>query len=355
MHHRGRILEISCLVPKMAASDHEPEVLFMNRRPTDFRDYIGQDGTKLRMEIEIHAAKTENIQLRHILIAGSSGLGKTTLAKIIASQFNHELAETTGPAIKNQKALIAKIKSLKPGGFLFIDEIHKLNTDTQEYLLVVLEDFQIDEEAEIDGVKTLRKIQLEPFTVIGATTRVSDVDSALRGRFSISETLEPYKVFQICEIIRKYIIKRGYDALDQQAIIAIANRSRQTPRRAISLTDGVLAYSCYNQMKTITWGLVEDYFTTVNKIDVHGLSETDHRILRVLLSGPMSLKRWACVVGETDTELAEIYEPYYNRIGLIDTNSKGRWATQKLFAVFGIAPKYLMPQEKGMIEPISIQ
>lgn len=308
----------------------------INRRPSEFRDYIGQDSAKKRLEIEIHAAKAEGCPLRHILLGGPPGLGKTTLSKLIAKQFDKQLIETTGPAIKNQKNLIEKIKTLQPGGFIFIDEFHKLSRDIQEYLLVVLEDFEIDEEVKVDGIKTLKKTKLAPFTCIGATTRVSDVDSALRERFGIREMLEPYTVGNICEIIRRYLVKRGYDARDEQAIIAIGQRSRQTPRTALALADGICSYALYNDTKCITWSLVEEYFMSINKIDTYGLTEQDRRILKVLLEGPVSLKRWACKVGESDTELEEVYEPYYNRIGLIGTDTKGRFATPKLFSIFGI-------------------
>ena len=321
----------------------------MNIRPSTFRNYIGQASTKKRLEIEIHAAKIKNQQFPHLLIGGPSGLGKTTLSKIIANEFGKTLVETTGPAIKNQKNLINRLKSLEPGGIILIDEMHKLNRDIQEYLLVVLEDFEIDEEVEIDGVKTLKKTKLQPFTMIGASTRVSEIDSALRNRFE-RETLEPYNVAEICEIVRRYLINEGLDARDDAAIIAIAQRSRSTPRLAISLARGIVAYALYNQTNFISWSLVDEYFSSVNKIDMHGLTEIDRRMLSALLDGPLSLKRWASRVGEQSSEIEEIYEPYYVRLDLVSLDSKGRAPTEKLFQLFNKPCPKWVPVSKSHVE-----
>lgn len=313
----------------------------IERRPKDFVSYIGQEQAKKRLTIEIHAAKADAIQLRHVLLSGPSGLGKTTLSKIVANQFGKALVETTGPAIKNQKHLISTLRNLEPGGFLFIDEIHKLSKDLQEYLLVVLEDFEVDEETGRGQNKKLSKTKLPHFTMIGATTRVSDIDRALRARFGIQETLRPYHVGELCEILRRYVEKRGFDARDEQAMISVARRARQTPRLALDYADGIMSYGRYHDTNFLSWSLVEEYFEDVCRVDQYGLTETDHRFLRALAEeGPLSIKRWSSKVGEQASELEEVYEPYYVKMGLVDADNRGRIATSKLLQMLGAtAPK----------------
>jgi Holliday junction DNA helicase RuvB len=308
-----------------------------DKRPRDFTGYIGQEQAKRRLFIEIHATKANQGQLRHVLLSGPPGLGKTTLSKIIAGQFGKALVETTGPAIKNEKHLISTLKNMEPGGFLLIDEIHKLNKDVQEYLLVVLEDFEVDEETGRGANKTLTKTTLPPFTMIGATTRVSDIDRALRARFGIQEILRPYHVGEICEITKRYIEKRGFDARDEQAMISIARRSRQTPRLALDYADGIMSYGTFHDTKCVSWSLVEEYFSDIHRVDQYGLTETDRRFLRALAEdGCLSIKRWASKVGEHATELEEVYEPYYVKMGLVDADSRGRVATAKLMQTLGL-------------------
>lgn len=308
----------------------------MQKRPLDFNEYIGQVAIKFRLKIEIEASIKTGIQLRHIMLSGPSGLGKTSLAKIISAYFGKTLVTTTGPAIKNLQILIAKIKSIEAGGFIFIDEIHKLNKDLQEYLLVVLEDFEVDEEQKIKGNKSLTKTYISPFTLIGATTRLSDVDIAFRERFGIKETLEFYSIREIYTIIRRYLAKRNLNTQDDQSILEIAYRSRQTPRIALSLTDSIISYAqCYD-ISSISLSLVEDYFKDINKINKFGLTETDLRYLRPLLEGPLSLKSWANKVGEKPSEIEEVYEPYYVKIGFVRIGTKGRLATEKLLNILSM-------------------
>lgn len=300
-------------------------------RPESLEKFVGQNQMKARLRIRVDAAKKRGVNPPHMLFLGGPGLGKTSVSRLIAKEFGKELIETTGSAISNPEALVKLIKRIQPGDFLFIDELHLLPRILQEYLLVVLEDFKLDCEVK----KEIVRMEVPRFTMIGATTRNGDVDGPLQQRFNIQEVFQLYLVSELCDILCKYAKSRDFGAYDERALVEIAQRSRGTPRIALGFMDGVMDYATVHEMDLISWPLVFEYFSEIQKIDGNGLTETDMQLLKSLVEeGPLSLSSWAAVIGQQARNLEEMYEPFYIREGYIRRTSKGREALSKCHALF---------------------
>ena len=303
----------------------------VDMRPESLERFVGQKHLKARLQIRVDAAKKRGINPPHMLFLGGPGLGKTSVSRLIAKEFGKNLIETTGSAITNTECLVKLIKRINEGDFIFIDELHLLPRQLQEYMLVVLEDFKLDCEVK----KEVVRMDLPRFTMIAATTRNGDIDHAFRERFGIQEVFQLYLATELCEILQAYAVKKNFDARDERALVEIAQRSRGTPRIALRFMDGIMDYATVHDVDSITWPLIWEYFHDIQKVDPCGLTSVDLTLLRVLVEeGPLSLSSWAAVIGEQPKNIEETLEPFYIREGYIRRTSKGREALEKAIRLF---------------------
>ncbi len=299
-------------------------------RPQTLLEFEGQESVRKRLEIFIHAAKTREEALGHCLLSGPPGLGKTTLAHIIAKAMGSHLYITSGPAIEKAGDLAGILTNLKKGDVLFIDEIHRLSTVAEEYLYPALEDFRLD--LLIDTGPNARSVQvdLQPFTLVGATTRSGLLSAPLRSRFGIHTRLDYYDSETLAKIIQRSatILKTSIDA---KAALDIAKRARGTPRIANNLLRWVRDFAAVHNRKTIDQKTAEEALEML-AIDHLGLDEMDKKILSVIIEhhegGPVGLSNLAAAVGEEAHTLEEVHEPYLIIQGFIKRTPRGREATK---------------------------
>lgn len=307
-------------------------------RPFEFSEFSGQDDTIENIKIFVKAAKLRNEALDHVLLHGPPGLGKTTLANIIANELNVSIKCTSGPVLEKPGDLAGILTNLEKFDVLFIDEIHRLSPIVEEYLYSAMEDYKID--ILIDKGPSARSIQIElnPFTLIGATTRSGLLTSPLRARFGIKLLLEYYEA----EVLRK-IIKRSAGILNieikEDATREIALRSRGTPRIANSLLRRVRDFA---QVKgnNIIDSEISKYALDALKIDKRGLDEMDNKILTTIIhkfrGGPVGLNTISTAVGEDAGTIEEVYEPYLIKEGFINRTPRGREVTRLAYKHLGI-------------------
>ena len=305
---------------------HKPKE---NLRPLDFKDFPGQEKIKERLKVFITAAKKRGEPLDHCLFSGPPGLGKTTLAQIIAHHQEADFRSTTGPAIRRKGDLAALITTLQKGTVLFIDEIHRLLKDVEEYLYTAMEDFYIDVmTGEGLGAKSVR-FKLPPFTLIGATTRIGLLKAPFRDRFGIVERLSYYE-----EDSLKKIIKRSSTFLninvDEQGALEIAKRSRGTPRVANRLLKRIRDYMEVKNHKTLNQKTVIEGLKHLG-IDEKGLTYMDKKILHLMQkefnSGPVGIDALAASLNEDTGTIEDVYEPFLVQKGFIQRSPKGRILT----------------------------
>jgi Holliday junction DNA helicase RuvB len=293
-------------------------------------EFEGQESVRKRLEIFINAAKTRGEALGHCLLSGPPGLGKTTLAHIIAKAMGTQLFITSGPAIEKAGDLAGILTNLKKGDVLFIDEIHRLSSVAEEYLYPALEDFRLD--LLIDSGANARSVQvaLQPFTLVGATTRSGLLSSPLRSRFIIHTRLDYYDSETLANILQRssHILKTS---LHKTAAMEIAKRARGTPRIANNLLRWVRDFAEVNKRNVIDQKTAEDALEML-AIDHLGLDEMDKKILTIIIEhhegGPVGLSNLAAAIGEEPDTLQEIYEPYLILQGFIKRTPRGREATR---------------------------
>lgn len=299
-------------------------------RPTSFDEYSGQDAIKEKLKVFVQAALKRNEPLDHVLLSGPPGLGKTTIAQIIAYELNVDCKVTSGPALDKKGEIAALLTSLKPNSVLFIDEIHRLNTQIEEYLYTAMEDYYIDiVTGEGLGARTM-KFQLVPFTLIGATTRAGLLNSPFRDRFGIVERLQFYHRDAL-----KQILKRSAKILkvemDEQGTDEIAKRSRGTPRIANRLLKRVRDYAQIKGNGVITSELAH-YALDQLGVDSNGLEGMDRRILFLMkekyAGGPVGIETLAAALSEEKGTLEEVYEPFLIQEGFIQKTQRGRVLTE---------------------------
>ncbi len=316
----------------------KPDGSFENPlRPQLLNEFIGQDAIRARLEIFIEAARSRKEALGHCLFSGPPGLGKTTLAHIMAKSMGTQLSVTSGPSIEKPGDLAGILTNLKLGDVLFIDEIHRMPKAAEEYLYSAMEDFSLD--LMIDTGPNARTVQvkLNPFTLVGATTRSGLLSAPMRSRFLISLRLDYYEPDALKLIIKRSGAILGMNLLDE-ASLEIAKRSRGTPRIANNLLRWVRDFSQIQKQKNIDPSLVRKALDML-AIDEKGLDEMDKKILSVIIDhhdgGPVGLNNLAVACGEESHTIEEVYEPFLTLQGMIKRTPRGRVATAAAYEHLG--------------------
>lgn len=322
-----------------AAVSPEDSELDLSLRPKTFASYVGQDTIRASLEIAIEAAKQRQEPLDHILLFGPPGLGKTTLAHIIANEMGVACHTTSGPAIERQGDLAAILTNLKDGDILFVDEIHRLGRSIEEVLYSAMEDFYLDIMVGKGPSARSIKLTLPRFTLIGATTRIGVLSSPLRDRFGTIHRLDFYSEANITEIAMRASRILNID-LPEEAAKIIARSSRFTPRTANRILKRVRDYATVKNDGVIDAGITEETLTSLS-IDEKGLDELDRRILHAVITqykgGPVGLNSLAATLGEESQTLEDVYEPYLIQQGYLQRSAQGRIATDKAYLHLGLA------------------
>ena len=309
-------------------------------RPQYFKDYIGQKNTLSNLEIYIKAAKERGESLDHVLFYGPPGLGKTTLAVIIANEMGVNLKITSGPAIERPGEMAAILNGLQENDVLFVDEIHRLNRQVEEVLYPAMEDFAID--ILIGKGATARSIRLElpKFTLIGATTRAGMLTAPLRDRFGVINRLEFYSEDELATIITRSAKVLEVD-IDERGAKELGRRSRGTPRLANRLLKRVRDFAQVKHDGTITWEIANDALDRL-EVDRYGLDQVDRNVLTTLIvkfqGGPVGLDTLAAAISEDTGTLEDVYEPYLLKNGFIMRTPRGRVVTDLAYEHLGLAP-----------------
>ncbi len=309
------------------------DVTDITLRPKSLKDYVGQTQLKANLEVFIGAAKHRQETLDHVLLYGPPGLGKTTLAHIIANEMNGNIKTVTGPSLERTGDLAAILTSLEPGDVLFIDEIHRLPSVVEEVLYGAMEDFHVSVLINRDGAARTLNLDLPPFTLIGATTRAGDLSSPLRARFGITEKFDFYTVDEIRAIIQR-TAKVLHTPIVHEAVHSLADRARGTPRIANRLYRRIRDFAHFHQEEMISIAMTHQALTAL-KVDDLGLDDVDVRYLLGIIDrfkgGPVGLEALASAIGEEIMNLEDVYEPYLLQIGLINRTPRGRVATEKAY------------------------
>ena len=307
-------------------------------RPDSLDEYIGQTEVKENIDVFIKAAKMRNESLDHVLLYGPPGLGKTTLAYIIANELGVNIKTASGPSIEKAGDLAAILSTLEEGDVLFIDEIHRIPKYIEEILYPAMEDFKLDIIVGSDSTSRNIRIDLPPFTLVGATTRAGDLSSPLRDRFGIVSKLSYYTEDELTDIIKR--TSRVLNTpIDDKAAKELASRSRGTPRIANRLFKRVRDFAYVMNDGNIDLDITRKALDKL-KVDKLGLDDTDYNLLKSIIEkfngGPVGIDALASSIGEEVTTIEDVYEPFLLQNGLLKRTSRGRVVTEKAYEHLGI-------------------
>ena len=322
-------------------TDQVEEKLENTLRPKDFTNYIGQERLKKNLKLAIDAAKKRGEPVDHVLLYGPPGLGKTTMASVIANEMGAQIRITSGPAISRAADLASLLTSLQDGDILFIDEIHRLSTSIEEVLYSAMEDFKLDIMLGKGPTAKSLRLDLPKFTIIGATTRMGNLAAPLRDRFGIMHRLEFYTPEEIGKIIH-----RSADILnvkiDEEASSKIAARSRLTPRIANRLLKRTRDYADINGDGIVDTVVAENALQLL-EIDHAGLDPADRRLIETIIEnhggGPVGIETLAAITGDERSTIEDFFEPYLLQIGFLERTPRGRKVTPKAYSHVGKKPK----------------
>lgn len=308
-------------------------------RPLSIDEYIGQSEVKENLHVFIKAAKMRSETLDHVLLYGPPGLGKTTLAHIIANEMNVSIKTASGPSIEKSGDLAAILSTIEPGDVLFIDEIHRMPRYIEEILYPAMEDFVLDIIVGSDSSSRSIRIDLPPFTLVGATTRAGDITAPLRDRFGIIAKLNFYTVEELFQIVKR--TSRVLECpIEEDAALELAKRSRGTPRIANRLFRRVRDYALVLGNGEITLDIARMALERL-KVDSLGLDETDHNLLIAIIEkfngGPVGIETISSSIGEEITTIEDVYEPYLLQIGFLKRTPRGRVVTEEAYKHLNIS------------------
>ncbi|HSE29226.1 MAG TPA: Holliday junction branch migration DNA helicase RuvB [Candidatus Saccharimonadales bacterium] len=331
---------IDRIVDTSAEETPEEQIFENSLRPKDFKSYIGQERLKTNLKLAIDAAKKRGEPIDHVLLYGPPGLGKTTMAAVIANEMGSNIRVTSGPAVERAGDLASLLTNLQDGDILFIDEIHRLNRVVEEVLYSAMEDFKLDIMLGKGPSARSLRLDLPKFTVIGATTRTGNLAAPLRDRFGLIHRLEFYKPNEVAQIITRSAeilnVKIGKNAADE-----LAKRSRLTPRIANRLLKRVRDFADVNGD-----GIIDDDIATkalkLLEVDELGLDPADRLLLEKIIEnfagGPVGVETLAAITGDERSTIEDFYEPYLMQIGLLERTPRGRKVTLRAYTHLGKTP-----------------
>lgn len=328
---------IDRIVHTAVDDDHQEQELENTLRPRDFSNYIGQERLKKGLQLAIAAAKKRNEPLDHVLLYGPPGLGKTTMASVIAHEMSANIRITSGPAIERAGDLASLLTNLEDGDILFIDEIHRLHRSVEEVLYSAMEDFKLDIMLGKGPSARSLRLDLPKFTIIGATTRTGSLAAPLRDRFGLQYRLEFYNQQEIAQIIKRAAGILSV-AIDDPSALHLARRARLTPRIANRLLRRVRDYADVNGDGIIDTVIAEKSMLLM-EIDDLGLDPADRRVLETIIEfhqgGPVGVETLAALTGDERATIEDFFEPYLMQIGLLERTPRGRKVTHKAYTHLG--------------------